>query len=219
MTLTKEEINRKLLHILSGCFIPLGILYTPKIPNIPNNLPMMILGILLLWFIAIEIIRFKIPAFQKLFFSLAGSMLRQEEDKKFTGATYIFASAFLCTILFYKQPYISFMVISMFILGDAAAAVTGLSIGRIRIGKKSLEGSLACFFLCLIMFFGVFPRVPLLLDDWRGQVPLPLIFITSLSVAVLELVPFRITKNFIINDNLYVPVITGAIMSKLYPLF
>lgn len=219
MPLTKEEINRKLLHILSGCTIPMGILYIPKIPHVSQNLPMIILGILLVLSIIIELIRFRVPAVQKLFFSLVGSMLRTEENKKITGSTYIFASAFLCTILFYNQPYISCMVLNLFILGDAVAAIVGLSIGRIKIGKKSLEGSIGCFILCLILFFCVYPYVPLLLDDWNGQVPLFLIFITSFCLTVFELVPWRITKYFTLNDNLTVPIITGIIMKYLYPLF
>ena len=219
MPLTKEEINRKLLHIISGCCIPMGILYIPEIPGAPDCLPIVILGFLLGSSILIEVIRFKIPGVQKLFVSLVGSMLRTEENKKFTGSTYIFASAFICSVIFYRQPHISFMVINLFILGDAIAAVVGLSMGRIKIGKKSLEGSLGCFIFCLVLFFGVYPHVPLLLDQWNGRVPLPLIIITSLCITIFELVPWRITKNFVINDNLAVPVITGIIMLKLYPFF
>lgn len=212
MPLTKEEINRKLLHILSGCCIPIGILYIPKIPGVPGYLPMLILGVMLVMSITIEVVRFKVPAIQKLFYSLVGSMLRTEENKKLTGSTYIFASSFICTILFYRHPHISFMVINLFILGDAIAAIVGLSMGRIKIGKKSMEGSLACFLLCLTLFFGIYPHVPLLLDQWNGRVPVPLIFISSLCITLFELMPWRITKNFVINDNLAVPVVTGIIM-------
>ena len=219
MPLTKEEINRKLLHILSGCCIPAGILYIPMIPGAADCLPMVILGVMLVLSIIIEIVRFKAPAVQKLFYSMVGSMLRTEENKKLTGSTWIFASSFICSILFYRHPHISFMVLNMFILGDAVAAIVGLSMGRIKIGKKSLEGSLACFILCLILFFGVYPHIPLLLDQWNGQVPVPLIFISSLSITLFELMPWRITKNLVINDNLTVPVVTGIIMLLLYPLF
>lgn len=216
--LTKEEINRKLLHILSGSLIPMGIFYLPQIPGISVWVPMIILGILLVFSLVVEIIRFKIPAFQKYFFSLVGSMLRSEEDKKITGATYIYGSAFLCTILFHHHPHISFMVLSMFIFGDAVAAVTGLSIGRIKIGKKSLEGSLSCFFLCLIMCFWVFPHIPLLLDTWDGRIPLLLIFIVSLCVTLFELFTIRLSSKIVINDNLSVPIISGAVMLFLYPV-
>ena len=212
MALTSEEINRKLLHILSGCAIPAGILYIPYIPGAPKDLPMIILGILLVLSLMVELIRFKMPAVQKMFYRFVGSMLRSEENKKLTGATYIYASAFICTIIFRHRPEVSFIVLNLFILGDAVAAVVGLSIGRIKIGKKSLEGSLACFVLCLLLFFFVYPSVPLLLEPWQGRLPLMLIICTSLSITVFELVPLKFGKSFSINDNLSVPVISGLIM-------
>lgn len=219
MALTKEEINRKLLHILSGCAIPAGILYIPCIPGAPAKLPMIILGVLLALSLVVEYIRFYVPSVQKIFYSFAGSMLRAEENKKLTGSTYIFASSFLCTIIFADQPYISCMVLNLFILGDAVAAVVGLSIGRIKIGKKSLEGSLGCFVLCLCLFLLVYPYVPLLLDTWAGRVPVALIVIASLCITVFELIPIRLSKSLLINDNLSVPIITGLVMKYLYPLF
>lgn len=212
MALTSEEINRKLLHILSGCAIPAGILYIPLIPGASKYLPMGILGTLLLGSILIEVIRFRMPAVQKTFYTFVGSMLRSEEDKKVTGATYIFASAFICTILFREHPHISFIVLNLFILGDAVAAIVGLSIGKIRIGKKSVEGSLACFILCLLFFYFVFPHVPLLLDTWHGSTPFLLSLSVSLSITIFELIPIRIGKWISINDNLSVPIITGLIM-------
>lgn len=212
MALTTEEINRKLLHILSGCAIPAGILYIPKIPRASEFLPMIILGLLLFGSILLELVRFRMPAIQKIFYTFAGSMLRSEEDKKITGATYIFASAFLCTIIFREHPHISFIVLNLFILGDAVAAIVGLSIGRIRIGKKSLEGSLACFLFCLSFFFFVFPYVPLLLDPWQGKAPVLLVLSVALSITVFELIPIKIGKNISINDNLSVPIISGLIM-------
>ena len=212
MALTAEEINRKLLHILSGCAIPAGILYIPLIPGASEFLPMIILGSLLFGSILLEQIRFRIPAVQKMFNSFAGSMLRSEEDRKMTGATYIFASAFICTIIFRDHPHISAIVLNLFILGDAVAAIVGLSIGRIKIGKKSLEGSLGCFLLCVILILFVYPHVPLLLDTWDGNAPLLMVLCVSLSITIFELFPIKIGKKFVIHDNLSVPIITGLIM-------
>ncbi len=218
MALTKEEINRKLLHILSGCAIPMGILYIPEIPVVADTVPMIILGVLFVLSVIVEYIRFNVPSVQKLFYGMVGSMLRQEENKKLTGSTYIFASSFLCTIIFARQPHISFMVLNLFILGDAVAAVVGLSIGRIKIGKKSLEGSVGCFILCLILFFFVYPSVPLLLDRWQGRVPVTLVIIASLCITLFELIPIKITSKLVLNDNLTVPVITGFVIKYLYPV-
>ena len=218
MALTKEEINRKLLHVISGTAIPAGIFYLPKIEGISNMFPVVALGLLLVGSILLEYLRFHNAVIQKLFLSIGSNMLRSSEDKSVTGATYIFASAFICSILFFDNPEISFIVISLFILGDAIAAIVGISIGRIKIGKKSLEGSLACFFLGLILFFFVYPNTPMIMDSWNGKIALPLILIASFSNTIFELFPIKIGK-FIINDNLTVPVITGLALLYLTPFF
>lgn len=216
MRLTKEEVNRKLLHILSGTLIPAGIFYIPKIPGIASWVPGAILGVLTALFAGAEMLRRRLPGFQRVVIFFAGSMMRPEEDRAVTGATYIFASAFLCTVLFAGQPHISFMVLSMFIIGDAAAALVGLSIGRIRIGAKSLEGSLACLATCLVLLLFAYPHVPGLLDAWEGTIPIPVIVGGALSTTVLELFPISVGPRIKINDNLTVPVVTGLVMQLLY---
>jgi dolichol kinase len=210
MGLRKEEITRKLLHLFA-LLMPIGIFYLPRW-SIPEYVPAGVLAFLLSGSMIVETLRFKVPAVQKIFFKFFGSMLREEESKRTTGSTYVIGAALLCAILFRESPHISFMVLSLFILGDAIAAIVGLSMGRIKIGKKSLEGSLSCFLLCIILFYAVFPIVPGLLDIWNGKLPFVLVLTTSFAITIFELIPLRITKNFTINDNLAVPVIAGYIM-------
>jgi dolichol kinase len=225
MALKKEEVWRKVLHFIFGTIIPLGILYIPWYAekqgwNVvqPWTLPPLILGVFLAGFILVESLRFRVPAIQNLVQKIGGKFLRKEESKKTTGATYINASALICSVLFRNHPHVSFMVIATFVWGDAVAALVGQSMGRTKIGSKSLEGSLACLTLCLVSFLGVFPHVPLLLDKWSGTITMAITIVASLCVTVLELVPMRITKKLTINDNLIVPVITGIVMVWLYPL-
>jgi len=225
MALRKEEIMRKVLHFIFGTIIPVGVFYIPYYAEkqgwhavAPWLLPPVILAVSLAGFILVEIIRFRVPAFAVLFNKCGTHFLRQDESHKATGATYINAAALICSLIFRNCPYISFMVLSTFIWGDAVAALVGQSIGRIKIGKKSLEGSIGCLSLCLIFFFGIFPHVPLLLDAWNGHVPVMIILIASLCITIMELFPIKITSKLTINDNLSVPVITGVIMVWLYPV-
>jgi dolichol kinase len=211
MALRKEEITRKLLHLFA-LLMPAGIFYLPYF-KVPDAVPVGILAFLVIGSIAVESLRFRIPAVQKIFFVCFGHLLRQEEDKKVTGSTYIIAAALLCSLIFIHHKYISLIVLTIFILGDAIAAIAGLSIGRIKIGNKSLEGSLACFAMCMILFYALFPYLPGVLDDaWGGKVPLSVALAASLSTTIFELIPLRITKSLTINDNLAVPVITGGII-------
>lgn len=216
MKLTKEEINRKLLHMLSGTAIPAGIFYIPLIPGCSKWTPSIILGLFFIGSMAGEWLRFRSPAVQKLVYKFGGHMLRPNEDKSVTGSTWIFASSLICSLLFVNHLHIAAIVICMFILGDAVAALVGISIGRIKIGKKSLEGSLACFVLCMILLLWAFPSVPLLLDQWHGIIPIRLSIASALCITVCELFPIKI-GSFIVNDNLVVPVITGLLMVGLYP--
>jgi dolichol kinase len=218
MPLSKQEINRKLFHLFA-LILPAGIFYLPKIRGSSGLTVIVILTLLLLGILFIEILRFHSPKTQEMFQTCFVSMLRREESKTLTGSSYYIASALICAILFRDAPHISFMVLTLFILGDAIAALVGQSMGKIRIGQKSLEGSLACFILCLILCVAVFPHVPLLLDSWDGAVPLPLVFITAFAITLFELIPIRLTRHLTLNDNLSVPVIAGLIMDALYPLF
>jgi dolichol kinase len=210
MALRQEEIARKLLHLLA-LLMPAGIFYVPRM-QFSYAIPVGILVFLLIGSLVIESLRFRIPVVQKYFIMFFGHMLRKEDSKKTTGSTYIIGAALICSILFYNNRHIAFMVLSLFILGDAIAAIVGLNIGRVRIGKKSLEGSAACFLLCMILFYMVFPRLPGVLDSWGGRVSFPIAVASSLSTAVFELIPLRVTSKIVINDNLAVPVITGVIM-------
>jgi len=212
MALSKEEITRKLLHLFA-LIMPVGLFYFPKW-GIPYWVPVALLAFFVAGSVIVEMLRFRVPAVQKIFFKCFGHMLRKEEKVKITGSTYVVAAALVCSILFWDESlrHISFMVLTLFILGDAIAAIVGLSMGRIKIGKKSLEGSTACFLLCMALFYALFANLPGLLDTWGGKVHILIALAASLSITIFELVPLKITSKLTINDNLAVPVITGGII-------
>lgn len=80
------------------------------------------------------------------------------------------------------------------ILGDMSAAIFGISFGKVKIGHKSLEGTLAmfsvCFFIGINMFWDVHMR----------EYPVTLGAIAAALVELLE--PFGI------NDNLTIPLLS-----------
>jgi dolichol kinase len=211
MALRKEEITRKLLHLFA-LLMPAGIFYLPRF-GVPDAVPIGILAFLVIGSVAVESLRFRLPAVQKLFFFCFGHLLRQEEDKKVTGSTYVIAAALLCSLLFINHKHISLMVLTLFILGDAIAAIVGLSVGRIKLGNKSLEGSSACFLMCMLLFYALFPNLPWVLETWSGKAPPVVVTVAvSLAITVFELIPLKITKKVTVNDNLAVPIIAGGLM-------
>jgi dolichol kinase len=211
--LSKEEIRRKLLHLFA-LLMPMGILYGPEW-SFPPVFMTILLGTLFFVSVSVEFMRFKSPVVQTFFFKCFGSMLRKEEHFKITGSTWVIGAAFFCSILFSNESHISFIALFLFILGDAVAALIGISLGRVKIGKKSLEGSLACFLTCIAVFYLVFPLFPGLLDVWNNRLPHGIVLVTALVITVFELVPLKVLPRVIINDNLAVPIIAGYVIKGL----
>ena len=207
MSLTPEEINRKLLHGL-GVVLPAGIFYGPDLLGIGQSMVPVIIGGLFAVSLLIEALRLRNPALGELFNKCFGSMLRADEATKLTGATYVLGGSFLCSLIALQGAVAAaaaFLSLSLFILGDAAAALVGKAIGRIRIGDKTLEGALGCFALCAFLSCFVFPRLPEFPVVW-GELSLLHALLLSALVAILELFPIRLGR-LTLNDNLYVPVV------------
>jgi len=218
MALAREEIRRKLLHLFA-LLMPMAIFYAPQW-SWPRLLVPCILFLLFAASIIIEALRFKVPVIQKTVLAFFGSMMRKEEHAIVSGWTWVIGAAFLCSILFSSRPYVSFIALTLFIIGDALAALVGIGIGRIKIGKKTLEGSIACLLVCALLFYTVFPFVPGLLNAWGvSRFPAIIIWITSLVITLFELIPIKIAPKITINDNLAVPVIAGYSMIALVKLF
>ncbi len=180
-----KELLRKTTH-LAGFFIPLIYIVLDK--------PKMILiaGAFVGIAVIVELLKWVSESFRELFFRFFEFILRRHERKgAITGATYYIIGTFLCIVIFDKN--IAIVSVFFIVLGDTAAALVGKAWGRIKlIGRKSLEGSAACFIVCAVI--SVF---------WID----PVIGITGAFVATLaELLPMRI------DDNLTVPIISGAVM-------
>ena len=226
MALRKEEINRKVLHAVTGSIVPALILYLPLYATrfswlpywlTPTLYPPVLAAAASVLFTSVEIMRVRIAALQRLFYRVSGAALRPEESKRMTGATYICYATLGCSLLFMDHPQVSFIVLCAFIWGDAAAALVGQSVGRTRIGAKTLEGSLGCFVLCMALFLLVFPLVPRLLDPWMGVMPVSMAVIVSFFITVMELFPIPLKKNMVVNDNLTVPMVSGIVILLLFP--
>lgn len=180
-----NEVYRKLLHVVALA-IPFGIYY------LPHRVALIALFLLAAGSVTVELVRKCSPGVNALFSCWLHRFLRVEEHSRFTGATYLFLGGFLCVLLYDRD--VSFISLSYIILGDAAAALIGINFGRTRIGKKSIEGSLACAGIC-ILFWLLFPRVPLT----QGVA-------AAFLTAALELAPIPV------NDNLLVPLVTGSLL-------
>lgn len=166
--------------------IPIGYFLLPKL------LSLLILTPFVLGSIVIDIIRLKRLPLHGFLNRLIGPMLREHENSDFTGSSYILTASLLSIILFDKSVAVA--AISFIILGDIAAALIGRRYGKIKIKKKSLEGSFACLFMCVLVAV-IVPGFPL----WVGVVG-------AFVATVVEGITLPI------DDNFSVPLISGLVM-------
>lgn len=185
-----KETLRKSIH-LASLVIPFGYRYVLK-----DNRKLMFY-ILLAAFIVMmitEFYRFWQKSFRKTFWWIFGLVLRRHELRDFTGATYMLFSAMICVAFF--DPKVVFFALAFLSVGDTFAAMVGLNFGKRKLpdGKKSLEGSLACFVACFI-FALVFSLHPLVA------------FIGALAATLAEL------SRLPVDDNVEVPIASALAMT------
>lgn len=183
-----EEFKRKAIH-LGALSIPIGYYLLPKRTALLILLPIVLITL------AGDIIRLKELPGSKFIKRIFGAMLREHENSDLSGASYILSGAAL-TIFLFSKP-VALAALGFIILGDIAAALVGRRYGRIKIGDKTLEGSLT--------FFGVSILVALLVPD--------LSFVIGIMGALVATIIEAVTLP--VDDNLIVPVISGLVMQIL----
>ena len=116
-----------------------------------------------------------------------------EKQGSLTGSTWVFVGA-LITIILVPHPF-SLLALFFLAFGDTLAALVGMKFPFIKIGNKTLSGSLACFIMCL--------SVGLIFDF---EISLEIILIGAFTATIVELISIKI------NDNILIPVFSGCSM-------
>ena len=189
----KKELVRKGIHLFS-LSIPIVYYYVSRELALTILVPMTLISIIL------DFLRYYSVAGANIFYKIFGQILRKHETggkKTLNGGTYVLISAALCVFLFPKVLVI--MSFSILIISDILAALVGMSIGKIKINGKTLEGSLAFFISAIIVIF-VTPKITYSSTEY-------LIGIMGAFIGTLaELYSFNI-----LDDNFAIPVsISGA---------
>ncbi len=130
----KNEIIRKVFHV-SGITVPLVYFY------IGRDYAILYTSAALLGFIVLELVRTRAHSLFPLR-RTADLIERQKEKTAIAAYIYFSIAAVLCLYFFEAVPVI--VGLSAALLGDAAAAVIGIWLGRHKLKSgKSLEGSAA----------------------------------------------------------------------------
>jgi len=187
----KKEIIRKSLHLLFGTIFLALIWIAGTQPSFEIILGGLLIGIV----ISLAMRKgHKLPLLGKII-----ENVERPNETHFPGkaAVLFFVSALLLLFLFKNQPLIALAALSVQVYADSAAALIGKPFGKHKIyHKKSVEGTAACLvvaFICLQFF-----------------VPSYIALIGAVVATIIEVLPF--------DDNLWVPIGTGAVIKALLML-
>jgi dolichol kinase len=130
-----------------------------------------------------------------------GRILRADEGKLLTGATYVAISVLLVVLLF-PDKRIGATVLLFMSVSDALASLVGMKIPSARFLGKSVAGSAAFFLSAVAIALWQLP------DRWL------LAIIGAADATLIEAAPLRIGESRV-DDNLAIPLGSGAIMTLL----
>jgi dolichol kinase len=189
LSFPKNEIKRKAFHLLSLIYV-FGYWYLPK------NVVLFGIGIAIIIVAFLEYIRFKFPKFNDFFKNNFKGFYRPQEADKLSGLVWTLSGTFV-TILLFPNKSIVFASLLYLSLGDAAAALVGKVIGKHKIAftGKSIEGSLACFKVCLVAGLFLFN--------------VKFALIGAIVATLVEAMPWKL------NDNFWMQIINAGVLTVL----
>ena len=144
-----------------------------------------------------ETARLRLPGLNQLLITRLKPLLKEAEDRRITGATYIAISALVAFIIFDKPVAVTALLFLS--LGDPAAALVGSRVGGIRVVGKSPLGTLA-FVVVALAVGGVLSAAGVIPFHWG-------VAAGAVVAALVELAPS------VLDDNITIPLISGAGMT------
>ena len=188
----KGRLGRKLWHLGGGLFFPLLALF------IPRTALLIAVGVVTLAFIGWETSRFASPKVNKLVVSLLSPFLKREErTSALTGSTWLLIATLIAFLAFKKEVAIASLL--FLAVGDFASWLVGERLGRRKVLRKSLEGSLSFLASCLL----VTGLLVYLGEGFSG----PLLCLGAVVATLTELLPLPV------DDNFSIPIASGIVMT------
>jgi acyl phosphate:glycerol-3-phosphate acyltransferase len=178
---------RKVYHVLASSFFPLFYLFPPFHLPFPQSrrLLLLVAGLSFLTGFSLDMLRLFHREFNSKFMKWFSILIRQTEENRFNGSTFLCFAFFIVILFFPRKVAIAAMLFLS--LGDAAAELGGKNFGRLKIFQRSFEGTAAFFIVAFLTAFVLF-------EDWRIAV------VGALAGALVELFSFEV------DDNLTVPI-------------
>lgn len=183
---------KRKLYRLTGFIIPLLYFFTDK------SVILNITFIALIIFLTLDVLRILSRRFNHELFERLKSFVKPKEEYSMSTTTLFLISATLT--LAFSQKEVAITAIIFFIVGDTVAEIFGKIYRDYKIGRKSLEGSLACFSSCIMI--GTLLIAPL-------SISLFFVIKAAFFASLIELASQKI------DDNLTMPIGTALLLSFL----
>lgn len=187
-----KNTGRKVYHLGGGIFL-IGLYALLGRP-----LGLAVLSAIFVGATAIDVARLRSKSLNDFFFRHFSKFLRESEKGKLSGTPW-YVLGVLCAAALYPLPVAVYAV--MFLAcGDVAATTVGERWGSVKFpgSVKSLQGSVAFFLAAFI--------AGLVIRSYFFPASLPAIAAGAFTAALVEVLPVKV------NDNLTIPVISGAVM-------
>lgn len=177
---------RRVFHAVNGVIFALAL--TWFVPDRQVAIPILVLVLATL--LMVDLVRLRNTRANTLFFRLLRPFASPREAQKIASSTWYVVGILLAMLLFPSSAVVPGILVLAF--ADPAASVLGRLLGRRRLGKGSVEGTLifaAVAFLVLLPF-----------------VPPPVAAACAVVTALVEILPLGL------DDNLTVPVTAAAMV-------
>lgn len=210
-----KELPRRLWHIFAGLALSVAGLWAPQ------DIFLTVLVAITITVLIIDIVRLWSPRVNRRFMIIFRALLREREVSTLTGSTYFLIAATIVFALCDKS--IAAIALSFVAVGDPIAGMVGERWGKLRVnleegqisdfakfprdvrlrGKKgkSLEGSAACFAVCLLVGF---------ILAFITHVALWVVVVGAICATVVE------SLFLLVNDNLSIPLVAAGVMSLVH---
>ncbi len=186
--------GRKIYHLLGGLFIIAAYIYLGRAWGLPA------LAALTAVATEVDISRLVFPKFNDFMFRRFGAFIRESEKRTITGTPW-YLMGMLGALFLYSLP-VAVCAIIFLACGDVSATIVGERWGTIKIsGVKSLHGTIA--------FFAASLACGAIAGSYWQVIPLGVVAAVAFTASVVEIAPLKI------NDNLSIPIISGAVMQAL----
>lgn len=206
---SSPHLERNLFHLVCGSILPVCALIVPysrvtpivKVGNAQGVSSLLIWVTVAALIVALtgELLRFAYPPFNEWLLRRLGAFFKKQERFRITGATYLLIGALGAFVLFdYRISALALFYLSV---ADPVAAFVGVKYGRLRIGVKTLEGSLA-FLAASLVIAAVFAVTGTWGPFWRAAMG-------TVAATLVEVLPLPI------DDNITIPLSAAAVLAAL----